>query len=365
MEEETKSLKTSGQQFTISKPINIEMLNFNIIKNDVEYEFQLTYNTEKWLVKRYLSEIKNYFKSLSVLKYAFLPNDQVFNSNDLEYDSNINLRELNSKVTNMVRYLSYRFDILNDNISKEFFSYSKYSEDISKRIKQSYSIEQIYQFKIDESDMSMSDFIYNSDLGILIISLEDVSFFSRVGRFWSIMDYEILGNFFVFQRLYDENNKPYFRKLVNKNFDTRVSKIELSENKIFVGLDNGAIQIFNINVINSNKNENTNTNSNNKDKIITILEGQLFKYLNERITGICITSDDYLLVSSKENKLLILDFITNNNNSLPEIKFNGSLKKRIQGKGHVCNILVDNNNKRIYVVTVTNKIVVYNIVTYT
>ncbi len=141
-------------------------------------------------------------------------------------------------------------------ICREFFDFSKStnSEDLLNSLKRE-NLELVFNFKVEELDLTMSDFLYDSELGLLIVGLEDLSYFTRIGRFWSLIDYEVLGNFYVFQRVFDKEKRPYFRKCIVKNFDARLSKLELNplNNKIYLGMENGAIQIFNINIIDKNK----------------------------------------------------------------------------------------------------------------
>jgi hypothetical protein len=250
--------------------------------------------------------------------------------------------------------LNYRFDVLSNVVTRDFFSFDKSSEpeEILNLVKKD-NIEQIFNFRIEESDMTLSDYLYDSDLGLLVLGMEDISYFSRIGRFWSLVDYEILGNCLIFQRLHDNENRPFFKKFIQKNFDTRVSKLELNRdhNKLYVGMDNGCVQIFNITIIEKNKYK-----SNDQEKIMAINEGNNFRYHADRITGLA-TYSDFLFISSKENKIIIVDVYK----SAPEIKFNGSIKKRITGKGHIANIKIDQNLKKLFVITITDKILIYDI----
>jgi hypothetical protein len=342
------SISDQNKLFYLSHPIHTEMVNFNLIKEEVHYEFKIVFRDEKWLIKKTLTEIKNLIKSLINLKYVFV-NESYFQSLDLS-----NLKEINLNIINFLRYINYRCDIMSHIICRDFFEFSKSldPEEVTNSIKKE-NFELVFNFKVEESDMTMSDFLYDSDLGLLMLGLEDLSYFTRIGRFWSLIDYEILGNFYVFQRVFDNQKRPYFRKCIIKNFDTRVSKIELcsDKNKIYLGLENGVIQIFNINIINKSQNIELN------EKIIAINEGNHFKYLTERVTGIQ-TYLDFLFISSKDNKLLILDI----SQSIPLIKFNGSLKKRIAGKGHICSIKIEQQIKKLFVLTITNKILIFDIV---
>jgi hypothetical protein len=344
-------------KFSLSNPIFTEMINFTLINDDIEYEFQITYKNEKWMIKRNLSEIKNLIVTLQNLKYIFISENYFKNISISSYEKNQNIKEININILNFLRYINYRFDLLSNVVTRDFFSFDKSTEpeEILNLVKRD-NIEQIFNFKIEESDMTLSDFSYDSELGLLVIALEDLSYMSRIGRFWSLVDYEILGNCFIFQRVFDKDNQPYFRKFIAKNFDARVSKIEMnkSHNKIYVGLENGAIQIFNISIVEPNKYKKTTTVL---EKIIAITEGNNFRYLSDRITGFA-TYSDFLFISSKENKIIIVDI----NTSIPDVKFNGSIKKRIYGKGYLADLKIDENLKKLFLVTITDKILIYDII---
>ena len=96
---------------------------------------------------------------------------------------------------------------------------------------------------------------------------------------------------------------------------------------------------------------------NKNDKIININDGINFMLLTERITWISIF-DKFLFIASKDNKLIIV----NNDNNIPEILFTGSLKKRMEGKGIINQIYVDNIIKKLFVISTTNKLIVYDII---
>ena len=213
-----------------------------------------------------------------------------------------------------------------------------------------------------------------------------------------MIDFIILGTLLIFQRLYDNYHKPYFHKITTKNFDARVTKCAICTytNKLFIGLENGTVQVFMINKIEKtqkksnidkinipNKDEEKNNinetyklgkqnnvdekfnsfiiddkknyEQDNDNKIIVINEGITFKLLNEKITGI-VTFKKFVFVSSIENKLVILDLTINK----PEMKLNGSLKKRMEGKGYIRDIFIDEKTFNLFVVSITNKILVIN-----
>jgi uncharacterized protein YuzE len=194
--------------------------------------------------------------------------------------------------------------------------------------------------------MTLSDFDYDPNTGIFISSLEDISFFSRIGRFWSLIDYEILGNLYIFQRVYDNKKKPYFKKLAAKNFDARVSKIALATHagKIIVGLENGAIMLFTTHILPNLKKDETS----NEDHLITVSDGVTFRHFTERITGISVISDVFIAIS-KENKIMIIDIVDHN-----EVLFSASIKKRIEGKGYSNTIIYDDVQKRLFISTITD-----------
>jgi hypothetical protein len=328
--------------FNLSKPLYIELINTRTNNGfHLEFEFELSFKSEKWIIRRYLSEIKTFIKCLAHLKYTFLPTGYVRNLDEDESAS----REVITTITDILKYITYRHDILSNAVAKEFFQIK--SDDFAHTVEKD-NLEHIYTFKVEEGDMTMSDFYYDPIFGILIVTLEDLSFYSRIGRFWSLIDYEILGNILIYQRKYDNNKRPYFTKLIAKNFDTRISRVEVSHkyNRIFVGMENGALQLFNINQI--------DTSQFKTEPIITINEGKLCKYTNEKITALC-EFGEYLFIMSKENKLHIIHINTY------ESKFVGNLKKRMEGKGHISRMYIEPGLKKLILCTVTNKFFIYDI----
>jgi hypothetical protein len=319
--------------FNLAKLLYVDIIESKPEESDILYNMEVTFKSNKWIIRRKLSEFKNLIVSLQNLKFTILPEIK-----------NISVKETNTSISNALQYITHRYDLLSNILVKEFFfqtrDYNEFTIEVNKE-----NLEQIYTFKLEDSDMTMSDYHYDTELGLLLITLEDLSFYSRIGRFWSLIDYEILGNFMVYQRVFDKNNKPYFRKIITKNFDVGVCKLEMDIKKIYVGLDNGGIHIFNINVVNSSS-----------ETFITVTEGNFVKLSNERITGLC-KYNDYLFVSSKENKVYILD----TNSSLLDCKFVGSLKKRMEGKGYINKIYIEKNLKKLMVSTITDKFFVYDI----
>ena len=350
MEEESNSINqvsVENENKTLSNILQTEMINFTVSqkKNEIEYDLRITNQTNSWEIKRKLSEIISLIKCLQGQKYVFI------NCAALENFNQYNIKETNESVIDILRYINYRHDLLSNQNTHQFFSFE--SNDSLKKQIQSASITPLYFLTLDNVDMSLSDFNYDSETGIFISALEDVSFFSRIGRFWSLIDYEILGTLFVFQRVYDKNRNPYFKKLVVKNFDARVSKLQLVTkfNKIIVGLDNGTIMIFNINVFPSLRNDS----SSNEDLNITISEGVHFRHFSERITGLAALSDTFVAVS-KDNKIMIIDF--NNRN---EVFYSASINKRIEGKGYINCVVYEESQKRLYITTITDLLLIYEV----
>lgn len=415
--------KQKNADFVLSNPLKTEITNFSVKNSELEFEIEIMYKAEKWKLIKKLSEILSLIKNLKSENFVFLNESYFIRDLDYYYED-LDLRDsalvsqINENVKKLLNYINYRYDVLLSNNTKEFFKVNSFpfNPEFTKILKAE-NLEQIFNFQIEASDMTLSDFAYSSELGLLVLGLEDCSVLSTIGRFWSLIDYEVLGSVLFYQRVYDVNNKPYFRKITVKSFDARVTKIlvSLEQNKIYVGLDNGTIQVFQINVINkanktqnqikngnniSNtpnndinrrnsageekinynsdeethiKNENnklleihstnnstTNNNENNNaehdEKIIVINEGVIFKPLVERITGLDLFHN-FLFISSKDNKLVILDVTY----SKPELRFNGSLKKRMEGKGHIKDIFVDKKTKNLFVITVTDKVLIYKL----
>jgi hypothetical protein len=423
-----KNLKNSGSnggpalEFTLSNPLKIELVKHTIKKNQLEFELEISYKAEKWKIIKKLEETITLIRNLKSENFCFLKENYFLKNFEYYSIDPNNLEEINSIILNLknfFNYINYRFDILLNIHTKEYLKINSFAfnEELSSTLKAE-TLNKIFSFAIDTSDLTMSDFDYDSSSGILILGLEDVSILSTIGRFWSMIDYEILGSILVYQRVYDENEQPYFKKITGKSFDARVSKTVINSklNKIYVGLDNGTIQVFTISIIekkgkftstktNTNTNNtSTNTNSNininnNKDNnhnnctnnssgyidiinesnlinlnieekannnnpeeenithnIIFINENIIFKPLTERITGLAFFHN-FLFISSKENKLVILEI----SEEKPQLRFNGSLKKRMEGKGYIKDIFINLKTKNLFVNTQTDKILIYKI----
>jgi hypothetical protein len=334
-----ENISAISTDFNLAKPIYIELINTKQLNySTTQYEFEVSYLSDKWVIKKTLPEIKNFITCLSHLKYTFIPDKESLHPNNIQ-------GSFNNYLTDLLKYITYRYDILSNAIALEFFEIRDEGF-VSLLVKE--NLEHILTFKIEEGDMTMSDYYYNPDLGILIVTLEDLSFYSRIGRFWSLIDYEVLGNLLIYQRVYDNQGKPYFRKLITKTFDSRVSKVEVSVkyDKIFIGMENGCLQLFNINHI-----ENSQFKT---EKIITITEGKLCKYTTEKITAMC-EIDEFLIMMSKDNKIHIANMNTY------EIKFVGNLKKRIEGKGHISKMHIEQGLRKLILCTVTNKFLICDV----
>ncbi len=439
---ELSSKKIKNADFILSNPLKTEIKNFTIKNNELEFEIEIMYKAEKWSLTKRLSEIISLVKNLKSENFVFL-NEAYFMKNLDYYYDELDLRdsalisEVNEQVKKLLNYINYRYDVLLSNNTKDFFKINsfQFNSEFTK-ILQAENLEQIFTFQIEASDMTLSDFAYSPEIGLLVLGLEDCSVLSTIGRFWSLIDYEVLGSVLFYQRVYDKNEKPFFRKVIIKSFDARVTKIlvSLEQNKVYVGLDNGTIQVFQINVIekgnrgqnknantnnikdtyntdNNNKNnilntvnsrniaeeekinynsdeeahikqennklidiqinnDNMNNNGNNNDnndysakkdeKIIVINEGVIFRPLSERITGLVIYQN-FLFIASKDNKLVILDVTF----SKPELRFNGSLKKRMEGKGHIKEIFIDKKTKNLFLITITDKVLIYKLSVFT
>lgn len=328
---------------TLSNPFSTNILNYSHNNSNITYDLQVMHKTEMWNIKKTLHDFQQLMESLKSLNFLFLPN--------LPSLSNSEIRIINKEVLDFLKYINYRFDILSNSLTSVFFTYSNNKELLSDITHLGFS--QVYNFQMEKmSDMILSDFLYDTDNGILIIGLEDVSFLSSIGRFWSLIDYEILGNLLLFQRLFDKNKKPFFRKLVVKSFDARISKLDLciSKKRFFLGLDNGSLMIFNINKIDKSK----NSIEEDENSLIVISEGNIFRYLSDRVTGIT-NSEEFLFAIGKDNKLVV---VNKENNKL---LFSGSLKKRVEGKGHVNSILYDEKSCKLFISTIVNIVLIYKV----
>lgn len=373
-----------SKEIIFSNPINTEILDIEFDqynRNELKILLKVSFGNKKIEIWKSLNEIKIFFETLKKMNFSLLPT-----LSDIldKFSNNNNKKELIDQFSIMFKYLNYRFDILSTDVANHFFTltdknnktdnflneeeyfiepnhnhnensnFNYNKEIIELSLKE--TLDLTYSFKLDDNDMTLSDFVYNTELGLLAITFEDKSILSSIGRFWSLVDYEVLGSLYVYQRLFSAERKPYFKRILVKNFDTRVSKVEFSllSNKLIIGLENGVVQLFNIKYVKQIK----NMLDEDEERIFNINEGNNFHYLKERITGLAMY-DEYLIVVSRDNKLIIVDIFSR----ILEVKFNGSLSKRIEGKGYICGIIVDERSKMLLMRTITNKIIIYDIIT--
>ena len=336
-------------EVAVTNPITFEVSKISKHQNN---NFQITllilFKHEQYTITFLLSDFQNYIQSIQNLKYTFIPSIEIINSSSVSV--------IKEKLQSMLKYLSIRYDVLNNEISKIFFKFCNiHSQPSLKQLIGGSNLEILYRFKINSEDQTLnydftaSDVAYDTRSGLLMLSFEDRSLLSTVGKFWSIIDSEILGNIAIYQRLFDNNNKPYFTKKIFKCFDVRVSTINSNydANSIFVGFENGTVHCFTIYIVG--------------DNLLSIIEGIKFKYFTNRICAFAFLGE-YTFIAGTENKIMITKFGDEHKRDI-EVIVNASLKKRVEGKGHIENILIEPENKKLYVITTTRLILIYNIIT--
>ena len=306
-EEENTLLKTENDNNN-RKLLIFKLKNFNM--NNKTFNIEICFENDKYTRESSLNDLKDYLLNIRALKFTFLPPFQRLEQNLF---FNISENEIILKIQNILNYLSCRNDILNCPLSKTFFNFemcgnfSKLIKYIKKDI-----FEINFQFNAKSSTgvineeairkgFNLSDMCFDNDSGLLILGYSDNSILSAIGKFWSIIDSDILGKVVIYQRQFDTNDKAYFTQKIFKNFDVRISKVSINKNvnKILIGFENGTIQLFNINYINNIRKTSS--------KLIAVTDGIKFKYLNDRISSF-FSIDEYTFISSFKNKIMIIKF---------------------------------------------------------
>jgi hypothetical protein len=200
---------------------------------------------------------------------------------------------------------------------------------------------------------NLSDIYFENESGLLILGYSDNSILSVIGKFWSIIESEVLSKVVIYQRQFDTNDKAYFTQKIFKNFDVRISKISINKtvNKILIGFENGTVQLFNINYI-----ENIRKTS---SQLIAITEGIKFKYLNDRISSF-VSLDEYTFISSYENKIMVIKFDLELQTSDPLISLNASAKKRMEGKGIIKELKINENLGKLFIISNSRIVLIYH-----
>ena len=318
------------------KVINISYLQ----DNNSLVTVYVMFKDKKYQIQFMLTEFEQFIESLSHLNYTFLPGKK------------INRIKVKEDIQSKLNFLSTRFDILSCELSKIFFKLNNFDSLSSfKELVTENNIKLLYKFKEKEGDSSLdftsSDMKYDTNTGLLMLSYEDNTILSSIGKFWSLIDSDIAGSISIYQRLFDTNNKPYFTKKLTKCFDVKASKIDINSyiDVIFVGFENGIVHSF---IVRRN------------DSVINIIEGIQFKYFTTRITSFSFYNN-FTFIAGAENKILVVQ-LTDETKRNVEVIVNASVKKRMEGKGIIKELIIQKDSNKLYIISSTNLILVYDII---
>lgn len=318
------------------KVINISYLQ----DNNSLVTVYVMFKDKKYQIQFMLTEFEQFIESLSHLNYTFLPGKK------------INRNKVKEDIQSKLNFLSTRFDILSCELSKIFFKLNNFDSLSSfKELVTENNIKLLYKFKEKEGDSSLdftsSDMKYDTNTGLLMLSYEDNTILSSIGKFWSLIDSDIAGSISIYQRLFDTNNKPYFTKKLTKCFDVKASKIDINSyiDVIFVGFENGTVHSF---IVRRN------------DSVINIIEGIQFKYFTTRITSFSFYNN-FTFIAGAENKILVVQ-LTDETKRNVEVIVNASVKKRMEGKGIIKELIIQKDSNKLYIISSTNLILVYDII---
>ena len=318
------------------KVINISYLQ----DNNSLVTVYVMFKDKKYQIQFILTEFEQFIESLSHLNYTFLPGKK------------INRNKVKEDIQSKLNFLSTRFDILSCELSKIFFKFNNFDSLSSfKELVTENNIKLLYKFKEKEGDSSLdftsSDMKYDTNTGLLMLSYEDNTILSSIGKFWSLIDSDIAGSISIYQRLFDNNNKPYFTKKLTKCFDVKASKIDINSyiDVIFVGFENGTVHSF---IVRRN------------DSVINIIEGIQFKYFTTRITSFSFYNN-FTFIAGAENKILVVQ-LTDETKRNVEVIVNASVKKRMEGKGIIKELIIQKDSNKLYIISSTNLILVYDII---
>ena len=358
-EEEKKFLKTEKNEIN-RKILNFILKDFNM--NNKTFNIEICFENDKYTRESSLNDLKDYLLNIRALKFTFLP---PFLRLEQNLFFNINENEMKLKIQNILNYLSCRNDILNCPLSKTFFNYEMCGN-FSKLIK--YIKKDIFEINFQfnaksttgvineeaiRKGFNLSDMYFDNDSGLLILGYSDNSILSAIGKFWSIIESDILGKVVIYQRQFDTNDKAFFTQKIFKNFDVRISKVSINKNvnKILIGFENGTIQLFNINYIDNIRKTSS--------KLIAVTEGIKFKYLNDRISSF-FSIDEYTFISSFENKIMVIKFDLEIQSTDPLIALNASARKRMEGKGIIKELKINENLGKLFIISNSRVVLIYN-----
>ena len=358
-EEEKKFLKTEKNEIN-RKILNFILKDFNM--NNKTFNIEVCFENDKYIRETSLNDLKDYLLNIRALKFTFLP---PFLRLEQNLFFNINENEMKLKIQNILNYLSCRNDILNCPLSKTFFNYEMCGN-FSKLIK--YIKKDIFEINFQfnaksttgvineeaiRKGFNLSDMYFDNDSGLLILGYSDNSILSAIGKFWSIIESDILGKVVIYQRQFDTNDKAFFTQKIFKNFDVRISKVSINKNvnKILIGFENGTIQLFNINYIDNIRKTSS--------KLIAVTEGIKFKYLNDRISSF-FSIDEYTFISNFENKIMVIKFDLEIQSTDPLIALNASARKRMEGKGIIKELKINENLGKLFIISNSRVVLIYN-----
>ncbi len=156
--------KPKNADFILSNPLKTEITNFNIKNDELEFEIEIMYKAEKWKLIKKLSEIIFLIKNLKSENFAFLNEayfikDLDYYYQDLDLRNSAVISKINEHVKKLLNYINYRYDVLLSNNTKDFFKINTFPFNSQfNKILKAENLEQIFNFQIEASDMTLSDF---------------------------------------------------------------------------------------------------------------------------------------------------------------------------------------------------------------
>jgi hypothetical protein len=329
----------------LNHPLIFEV--FDVVSIHNEYKITLlikhnNHNISNYYITFTSINLNNYLSSLHNLNFAFIP---------LTLDSLFdNANKYKLKLQKLCTYLSTRYDILSSSISQLLF---KLPTSICFPLNPQllFSITTVNETLSSNPKLpsfTVSNIQYDTNTGLLLLSYEDLTFASTIGKFWNINDTDIMGSIVILQREYDGNFKPFFINKFTKNFDMRVSTIAYNncDDVIYVGFENGITYTFIVDI----------HDMDNNDTSTQIKEGTKMKLFNERVISFEFLGC-YVFVCGNESKIAVFTLNESNKNVL----VNASIQKRIEGKGQLNLMYIFKDNMKLYICTNTDLILVYDI----
>ena len=225
IEEKLKNFENSDSNLNKNDNLNIiSEIDFKIKLENIQnliFSLSLIYNNKyKYNIDINYENFQLYLNNLKNLKYTFLPINKISFINNKILSNNEELINIFSKI---FLYLSSRYDILSESLTKSFLSLNQWEcyNELENKIN-NYLIKKEYNFSVnlDNDKLKITDYIYDNELGILIINIINKN---------SILN--LIENLFkknndincmiIFQKVM-ENNKVNFIKKLIKNFDIKI-----------------------------------------------------------------------------------------------------------------------------------------------